>query len=220
MSTKTINIFIDKYTQRITPSIIIATNLLSLVLFFLSTCLLVTIKNYIIIAVLLGLLIAQLVAFSLLNRKKDITIYRALFVSFVMLTQLLVSVNICLYCIQNILGIFNHILLFVILIIEVACLGMGILYTTYSIKREATQKTRHPVATIGIAAISSISTYIFTRFVINKTPDNIQGALYTLSLSAIACLMMFYLGKIHFSMMYFIKKYRIPDRKTSTNSKT
>lgn len=75
MSTKTINIFIDKYTQCITPNIIIATNLLSLVLFFLSTCLLVTIKNYIIIAVLLGLLIAQLVAMSLLNRKKDITIY-------------------------------------------------------------------------------------------------------------------------------------------------
>lgn len=212
MGQKVIYDLMHFFTKNITIKLVKTTRTLHIFLFLINLSLLVTIKSFIFIVVLFLLLICKFVYLTVVIKKKRVTIYSGVNVSLALLCHIVVSMNVWLYSMQNILGVYSPIFMTVMLLIELLCMLLGFLYTRRRVIKGILLKFKgSTVVTPSVVALSGISGYYLSRYVINEASIHMQNILFTTVFAVMSALLMFIFGMGHVSIIYYINKYKIKD---------
>lgn len=218
MEQKMIETFVDKFMQGVTIELTRTIRKLIVFLFIISAGLLLTLKSYIITSVLFLLLVGEHVYLSIILKKNNMTIYRAVPVSLILCSHVALLFNIFLFGLQKINDSFDPKLLIVILFIELLCVISGFFYTRRCVKKGTVHKSK-TVAAASIAYVfPGVLGYFLARYVINKASIQVQNVFFTIIFAFGCAMMMFVFGMVHMSMLYFIKKYHIADKELPVNA--
>ena len=218
---ETINSLIDKFTHMTTVKYTKKIRRLIMILFFLSACLLLTIRSYIFTGFLFVLLVGEFVYLTVILEKKNVlTIYNGIGVSFVLFLQLFLLFNSWLYSIQRFYGHFNPILLTIIFLIEILCLITGFLYTHRCVRKGTICKPRAASVSSIAFVLPTVSGYLLSRYISNNVSIQFQNVLFTVVSALACCMTMFVTGMAHVAILYYIKKYNIADRQISNTEGT
>lgn len=215
MELDTINALIDKYTQTTSKKHIKNIRKLVVICFFLSACFLVTLKSYIFTGILFVLLVGEFVYLSVILKKNMITIYSGVGVSLILCSNIALLFNVSLYSIQKFIGIFDPILFFIILFIEILCLIAGFFYMRRCVRKGTIRKTQAAAIASIAFTLPSTGGYLLARYISNETSIHVQSVFFTTVFSLGSSMMMFILGMVHVAMIYYIKVYNISNREIS-----
>lgn len=215
MEREMINKLIDKFTQRITIKLIRTVRKLSIFLFVLSACLLLTLEAYVFTGVFFVILIAEFVYLTIILKKNILTIYSGVGVSLVLCGHLALWFNVLLYSIQKINSVFDPILLNVISLIEVLCLITGFFYTIRCVRKGTVRKPQTAVTASIAFVLPGALGYFLSRYIINEASIQMQNVFFTIVFALVGSMMMFAIGMAHVAILYYIKKYNIADREIS-----
>ncbi len=209
---------INKFTQRITIKLTKTVRNLTIVFFFLSACFLLTIKSFLFTGVLFVFLVAEFVCLTVILKKRILTIYSGVGVSFILCGHLVLLFNVSLYSIQKINGFFDPILLTVILFIEVLCLILGFFYTIRCVRKGTVRKPQTAAITSIAFVLPGALGYFLSSYISNEASVQIQNVFFTVMFALGCSIMMFVIGMVHIAIIYYIKKYNIADRELSMHS--
>lgn len=209
MELKMVNELIEKFTHKIDIPSIKNHRRAVVILFVMSACILLNTKNVVLIAFMFILTVSEFVYFSVIIRKQTLTLYNGTAVNIISLLQLSLSFNICMYGIQRDLGYVNGTLTVVIYLAETLCLYLGFLFTYRCVKNGTVHKLKVATAS-AISVLPGVLGMVTVR-IIGKVGNNTQSLLYTGLFSFSTSLVLFSLGMTYVAILYFIKKYDIPN---------
>lgn len=210
-----INALIDKYTKMTSKKLIKQVKKVLVIFFFLSACFLVALKSYFFLGILFLLSVGEFVYLSITLKKNMIMIYGAVGVNLILCSNLVLLLNVSLYSIQILIGVFDPILFFIILFVEILCLIAGFFYTRRSIRKGTIRKTQAAAVTSIAFVLPSSCGYLLSSYIIHESSVHIQGIVFTILLSLGSSMMMFVIGMVHVAILFYIKKYKIVNREIS-----
>ncbi len=210
-----IDMLIDKYTHMITIELVKKIRKTSIIIYVLLVCFLLPIKSFILIGILIALIIVEFAYLTTILKKNLLTLYSGIGVSLVLFGNVVILFNVSLYSVQRLIGCFDFILLMVILAIEVLCLMAGFFYTRRCIRNSTVRKPKAAVPVSMAVVLPSTLGYFLTRYVINETSVLLQNVFFTIVFTLISSIIMFTIGMAQVAILYFIKKYDIPNRTIS-----
>lgn len=215
MEYEMVNNLIDKFTQRITSKLIRTVRKLSIFLFVLSACLLLTIKAYVFTGVFFVLLIVEFAYLTIILKKNILTIYSGVGASLVLCGNLSLWFNVSLYSIQKINGVFDPVLLIIISLIKVVCLVTGFFYTLRCVRKGTVRKLQTAAIASTAFVLPGALGYFLSKYISIESSVQTQNIFFTIVFALASSMMMFIIGMAHVAILYYIKKYNITDRAIS-----
>lgn len=218
MNYETINSYIDKYTQKMEMHLLALFNIASVVFFAMSLWLLLTVNNYILPIVLFVVLIAQFIYYFAISRKKVMTIYSALGVNFSMFLQFILLIIVGLFFSEKTYGDYDPIWFAGVLIIGVLCIFWGFFCSVKRLKSSIGRIPGMEAVSLSIPILVTFFSRILRKYINNNVSEDFKEFYHSLLFSVLLCIMLFYVGKIHVTILYLIKKYKIPNRKIANRN--
>jgi len=212
MGFRFINDFIDKFTSTFAKNTIIGLRKALFILFGLSSAFLLSLKLYIAFIVLSLHLLVELIYIFIILRKKEITIYAGIGIGLILSRNLCVLIITAIYSVPNLIGAFDPILFIIILLIEFLCLVGGFLYSLHNLKKGILIESKAAAFTALATICPGMLGYHLVRLIAHSAPAHIQSILLSMIFAAVGGYIMFIIGMVYIPMVYFIKKYNIPDR--------
>jgi len=211
MEYKAVNAHIARFTNGITYQFLKNAKRIIVFLGFISACFLATIGNIPVLGALIVLSVADWVCFSAILKRKTLTVYRSIHVSFLFVSYIAITFNVWLYCIQKTLHFFDLMFFLVLLVSELGCVVAGFFYTKKCIKKGKISKTQASLFPGAVVLVGAFG-YWGIRYVVSQTSVLFQQVILTISFIFVIVMLMFILGMVHVAILYYIKKYDMLDQ--------
>lgn len=212
MEQEMVEILIEKTMQRIDYKWAKTVRKLVIFIFALYASVLLAIKNYVFTAILFILMVSEFIYVTKILKKGIMSLYSGVGLVLIFIGQVVLMLDIWVYGFQKLMGVYEPVLLTVILVIEAVCLIAGFLYTQRCVKNRTVRRTAMPATVSGIVAGAGALGYYFSEYIITKTPISVQNVILTMAFSFTGAILMFATGMYHLAILHYIKKLRIPDR--------
>lgn len=213
MIPKSVDDLIHRYTYRLTLKYIRNVRKLVLILIAASLCFLLTIKAFVISAVLLVGSILSFVYFTSVIKSGVLTVYNSVVINIIFFLYLVVFFDAGVLCVFRINSdAFSIITLTAIFLIELICLFAGFFYTLRRVEKGVIKKGSNAIVTTSFYAGSGIAGYCLAKGIAAGASADFKYLFFTISLAFGASMMMFVIGMVNLSIFYFINKYNISDR--------
>lgn len=212
MDREIINSYIDKYTQKIDMAIAALINIVSIALCAIEVYLLMDIKNYVLSIALITVLIAQFIYFYTIRRKKVMTVYGAIGINFTWFLQMILMMIVGLLHLGTKSETFNPIWITIVLAIGAISVLLGLFTSLRSIKNTVGRFSPLGAVSLGIPIIALFCSRLLRKFINNNMSEDFNNIFEVVFFEILLCCILFFVGKIHVTIIYLIKKYKIQDR--------
>lgn len=212
MNYEIINSYIDKHTQKMEKPVLLLFALMSVGLYAICLYLLREINNYVLPIVLSAILIAQFIYYLVISRQKVMTIYIAIGVNFTLYLQFILLGFVGLFFSEKKTGNYDPTWFAGFLIVGVLSILCGFLCSVKRLKSNTGRIAAEGTAILVIPLIATFGSRILRRFVNNNAPEAFKDIYDSLLLATLLCILLFLVGSVHVTILYLIKKYKIPNR--------
>ena len=203
--------FISKWAQSAGKNSFSSFVKVSLLLFFLITCWLLTMGSYVLLCVIAVLFAVGCFDLGVRTKKKGKTVYVAIEMGLLLMLYTSLFFDVTVVGFRTITGTFNASLGILLLVASIAFIFVGFFHTYFRLKKGKEEKFRpSSVASCLSAAMagSALSGYLSENYT-----ESVQELIYTAFFLLVVFCLMYFTGRIYVAMIYFIKKYNMPDKK-------
>lgn len=211
MNNSAVDALIYRYTHKLTVQLVKDGRIVMLSTLLISLCLLLSLKAFVVSAILLILAVVFYVYLTLIVRRKALTIYDGIGTSTVLYFSLVVFFNVAIYTVQIHLGSNSMIPMIVIFLIEIVSLFAGF-YHVFKYIEKGVVKKGNSVVSKSSYAISGIVGLYLAKSIFAQTSVGFQYFFFTVFFAFVNLITMFFMGMTCLSCIYYIRKYKIADR--------
>ena len=212
MSKQTANIHIDNYTRTTNLKTFKSAGQIVFICFFMCACFLITLRHFVLTGGLLVASVAEYVYITIMRKNNIVTTYTGISINLIVVFNITLLFNVCIYSIQNILHSYDPLMFIIIIMLEVLCMITGFAYVKHCVECERMHKKYVLPLSAVCYSLFGVTGYHLAINLINGASVRVQSAIFTILFAVGGAVMASVIGAGYISSIYFIIKYSLPSR--------